>query len=163
MKNGLLILGAVSISGLAMPMILEANAQSPDNNSSVAPAVAPPRSHSCGSSAGVSSESQLPPNGASLSNEGAGRQFGGSGGGNSPERQEMRQRMMQRFDANHDGALDDSERAQMKEAMEQRRKEMETRFDANHDGQLDDGERAQMREFMQQRRMQQNNGSGQQP
>jgi len=42
-------------------------------------------------------------------------------GVDDPRRQEFRQKMLQRFDANHDGVLDDSERAQMHQMMQQRR------------------------------------------
>jgi hypothetical protein len=51
---------------------------------------------------------------------------GGSGveggpGGDDARRQEHRQRMLQEFDTNHDGQLDDNERAQMRQAMQKRR------------------------------------------
>lgn len=51
-----------------------------------------------------------------------GRGDGGAGGGEMSE--QRRQRMMERFDANHDGTLDDSERAQMKAAREQKMQQM---------------------------------------
>ena len=60
-----------------------------------------------------------------------------------------KQDMIQKFDQNGDGMLDDAERAQMKAAFAARRAErhqqMMARFDANHDGVLDDAERAQMK------------------
>ncbi len=81
--------------------------------------------------------------------------------------------MLQQFDTNHDGKLDDNERAQMQAFMrkraemraqndqpgaggnqqgEEHRQRLMQRFDTNHDGTLDDNERAQMRQFMQERR-----------
>ncbi|HEX7842591.1 MAG TPA: EF-hand domain-containing protein [Kofleriaceae bacterium] len=57
--------------------------------------------------------------------------------------------VIQKFDQNGDGVLDDAERAQMKAAFAARRaehkKQMLAKFDANHDGVLDDAERAQMK------------------
>lgn len=111
---------------------------------------------------------------------------GGQWGGNNPERQQRRQRMLEQFDANHDGQLDENERAQMRAWMQQRRQngggqfgggqpgngsngsagsprmqQMLQRFDANHDGTLDDAERAKMRSWIQQRRqMRQQSGGG---
>ncbi len=52
-------------------------------------------------------------------------QHGPGGGFNDQERQEHRQRMLQKFDANHDGKLDDNEKAQMHEFMQRRRQERE--------------------------------------
>jgi hypothetical protein len=58
--------------------------------------------------------------------------------------------MLQKFDKNGDGKLDDAERAEMKTAFAAKRaehkKEMLATFDANKDGQLDDTERAAMRD-----------------
>jgi hypothetical protein len=65
--------------------------------------------------------------------------------------------MMEKFDADKDGKLDDDEKAALKAAMEKRRAEMEKRhaereqamlekYDANDDGKLDDAERAEARE-----------------
>ncbi len=38
-----------------------------------------------------------------------------------PQRQEFRQKMLQMFDANHDGKIDDNERLEMRRARQQRR------------------------------------------
>jgi len=61
-----------------------------------------------------------------------------------------RQDMLQKFDTNKDGKLDDAERAQMKAAFEakraERHKEALAKFDANKDGKLDEAERKTMRE-----------------
>jgi EF hand len=63
-----------------------------------------------------------------------------------------RAEILQKFDANHDGKLDDSEKAAMREAMkakfEARKQEMLQRFDTNKDGKLDDAERAAMKDAM---------------
>lgn len=60
------------------------------------------------------------------------------------------QKMIEKFDLDHDGKLDDAERAQMKAAFEAKRAarkaENLARFDLNKDGQLDDSERAAMRD-----------------
>ena len=59
-----------------------------------------------------------------------------------------RARVLEKFDTNHDGKLDENEKAAMKEQMrqmrEKRREAMLARFDANKDGKLDDGERKAM-------------------
>jgi 5-hydroxyisourate hydrolase-like protein (transthyretin family) len=66
--------------------------------------------------------------------------------GDEPARKEM----IQKFDTNKDGKLDDAERAQMKATFEARRaerhKEALARYDTNKDGKLDDAERAVMRD-----------------
>src|SRR5262245_8371179 len=68
------------------------------------------------------------------------------GGSGSPARAEL----LQKFDKNGDGKLDDAERAAMKAAFAARRaeqkKEMLTKYDTNKDGVLDDAERAAMRD-----------------
>jgi Ca2+-binding EF-hand superfamily protein len=60
------------------------------------------------------------------------------------------QKMIEKFDLDHDGKLDDAERAQMKAAFEakrtERKAEMLARFDLNKDGKLDDSERAALRD-----------------
>ena len=68
------------------------------------------------------------------------------------------QAMIQRFDSDGDGQLNDEERAAAQEHIkerrkdhEQRRREMLERFDANGDGQIDETEHAAMREWMSQR------------
>jgi hypothetical protein len=56
--------------------------------------------------------------------------------------------MIQKFDTNGDGTLDDAERAQKKAAFQARRaehhKQALAKYDANRDGTLDDAERAAM-------------------
>ncbi len=58
--------------------------------------------------------------------------------------------LIQKFDKNGDGKLDDSERAQMKAAFEakraEHRKEMLAKYDTNKDGKLDAAERKVMRD-----------------
>jgi Ca2+-binding EF-hand superfamily protein len=61
-----------------------------------------------------------------------------------------KQELLQKFDKNSDGKLDDAERADMKAAFAARRaehhKEMLAQYDTNKDGKLDDAERATMRD-----------------
>ena len=58
--------------------------------------------------------------------------------------------ILQKFDANKDGKLDDTERAQMKAAFEAKRAERHkaalATYDTNKDGKLDDAERSAMRD-----------------
>ena len=58
--------------------------------------------------------------------------------------------LVQKFDKNGDGKLDDAERAQMKAAFAAKRaehhKEMLAKYDTNKDGKLDDSERQAMRD-----------------
>jgi Ca2+-binding EF-hand superfamily protein len=67
--------------------------------------------------------------------------------GGAPSR---RADVIQKFDKNGDGVLDDAERADMKAAFAAKlaahRQAMLDRFDANKDGKLDAGERAAMRD-----------------
>ena len=66
--------------------------------------------------------------------------------GDGPARADI----LQKFDANKDGKLDDSERAQMKAAFEAKRAERHkaalAKFDANKDGKLDATERKTMQD-----------------
>jgi len=61
-----------------------------------------------------------------------------------------KQPMIEKFDLNRDGTLDDAERAQMKAAFKakhaERKAEMLAKFDRNQDGTLDDSERQAMRD-----------------
>jgi hypothetical protein len=63
-----------------------------------------------------------------------------------------RAEIMQKYDLNKDGKLDDGEKAAMradfKAKFEQKRAEMISRFDTNKDGKLDDGEKAAMRDTL---------------
>jgi Ca2+-binding EF-hand superfamily protein len=67
------------------------------------------------------------------------------------KRAAFRDKKLARFDTNHDGVLDEGERAAMKASWKQRREERVARFDTNHDGVLDESERAAMRKAFQQR------------
>jgi len=68
-----------------------------------------------------------------------------AGGGGAHKKE-----VVQKFDKNADGTLDDTERADMKAAFAAKRaehhKEMLAKFDTNKDGKLDDAERAAMRD-----------------
>ena len=65
----------------------------------------------------------------------------GAGGG----RGEFRQKMLEKFDRNGDGQLDEAERQEARAFREARRaerqQEMLAKFDTNRDGKLDDAER----------------------
>jgi Ca2+-binding EF-hand superfamily protein len=61
--------------------------------------------------------------------------------------------MVERFDANRDGQLDDQERGAMLAAKAERRAQMKQRFDANRDGQLDGREKQQAKTAMRVMRM----------
>jgi tellurite resistance protein len=65
----------------------------------------------------------------------------------------LRQRLIEKFDANNDGRLDQQERqnakAAIKERLQDRRARIIQRFDTNHDGTLSPDERAAARETMQ--------------
>lgn len=73
---------------------------------------------------------------------------------------EMKAKVLEKFDANHDGKLDETERAAAKAAMQEHRGEHQgklkakalAKFDANHDGKLDETERAAAKAAMQKRR-----------
>ena len=70
--------------------------------------------------------------------------------GKHGERPDFRKMMLEKFDANKDGQLDDSEKAAAKAEFEAKRAEMKAafekkmleKFDADKDGQLDDSEKA---------------------
>jgi len=61
-----------------------------------------------------------------------------------------RKEMIEKFDTNKDGKLDDAEKAKLHEAKQamfaQKKAEKLAQFDANKDGKLDDGERQVMHE-----------------
>jgi len=61
---------------------------------------------------------------------------------------EMRQRMMEKYDANKNGQLDPDEKAAFERDREARRAEFMKRFDTDGDGKLSDSEREAMREEM---------------
>jgi Ca2+-binding EF-hand superfamily protein len=62
-----------------------------------------------------------------------------------PDGEGRRAKMMEKFDANGDGAIDDAEREAMKQARQARRAEMLAKYDADKDGTLSDAEHAKMR------------------
>ena len=63
-----------------------------------------------------------------------------------------RAEILQKYDINKDGKLDDGEKAAMradfKAKFEQKRAEMISKFDTNKDGKLDDGEKAAMKDTL---------------
>lgn len=66
--------------------------------------------------------------------------------------QGMRAKILEKYDTNHDGKLDDTERAAMradfKAKRESRRQEMLAHFDTNKDGKLDANERKVMKDTL---------------
>lgn len=90
---------------------------------------------------------------------------GAAWAGDAPERDgkhhgELKAKLLEKFDANHDGKLDESERAAAKAAMKEHRGEHKgelkakllEKFDANHDGKLDESERAAAKAAMKEHR-----------
>jgi tellurite resistance protein len=79
--------------------------------------------------------------GVALANEGEGPQSAG-----------RKAAILAKFDTNHDGQLDDSEKAAMraafKEKRQERRAELVARFDTNKDGKLEPAERKAMRDTL---------------
>lgn len=81
---------------------------------------------------------------------------GGPGGGGGDGKDKLEhllqgkhgQQILDRFDANHDGVLDDEERARALEEFKARRQEMLKKFDTDGDGKLSPEERAAAREAM---------------
>lgn len=81
---------------------------------------------------------------------------------NPANAQAFREKMLEMFDKNHDGRLDDAERAEARKYAEAHglgeggaaRGELIKRFDKNGDGKLDAEETAAMRKFLQERRVQ---------
>jgi Ca2+-binding EF-hand superfamily protein len=63
---------------------------------------------------------------------------------------EMREKALEKFDANGDGELDENERAAAKEAFKERKGEMREKalekFDADGDGKLNEAEREKARD-----------------
>lgn len=57
-----------------------------------------------------------------------------------------RGQMLQKYDTNKDGKLDDAEKAQLKADFQAKRAQKIAQFDLNKDGKLDDTERAAMRD-----------------
>ena len=82
--------------------------------------------------------------------------------------QRFRQQMLARFDKNHDGQLDDGERAEMQKYLQAQgltptgavREELIKRFDKNGDSRLDAEETAALQKFLQERRAQSGAGKG---
>ncbi len=73
-----------------------------------------------------------------------------------PHRGDMHKKMLEKFDANKDGQLDEQEKAAMKAEFEAHHAEMKQKmlekFDANKDGQLDDQEKEAMKAEFEARR-----------
>lgn len=70
---------------------------------------------------------------------------------NAANMNQMHLKILERFDANRDGKLDDAEKAKARAVMDQKRQEMlqmRQKFDSNGDGKLDDAEKAAARQAM---------------
>ena len=83
--------------------------------------------------------------GAAIATAGAAYVVAGDEGGHRRGRRGDRGAMLERFDTNKDGKLDDQERAAAREA---RKAEMLERFDTDKDGTLSDSEREALRNEM---------------
>ncbi|MBI3269393.1 MAG: hypothetical protein HYZ53_10270 [Planctomycetes bacterium] len=81
------------------------------------------------------------PSGDSPIGEGRGKKF-------------MEQQMLQKFDKNGDGKLDDDERGQARTEMRKRKGELLRRFDTDGDGTLNEGEKAQAKAALKERMQQ---------
>lgn len=72
--------------------------------------------------------------------------------GDGPADGDRKAAIMAKFDTNHDGKLDDSEKAAMraafKEKRQERRAELVARFDTNKDGKLEPEERKAMKDTL---------------
>jgi len=72
------------------------------------------------------------------------------GGGRHRMHPKLRARLLEKFDANHDGVLDDSERQAAREALQakcaEKRQKVLEKFDADGDGTLSDEEKAAAKE-----------------
>ncbi len=100
MKKNLLIMGGTAFLILAMSVQV----------------IAQPQPGESGAGLPTPLEMPTPPSAGQFS------RFGESENeGNDQQRQQFRQKMLERFDANHDGQMDDNERAKMREFMQQRR------------------------------------------
>lgn len=67
---------------------------------------------------------------------------GKPGAGDGKRGGEMKQKLLERFDANHNGTLDPEERTEVDKFRAERKKERLAKFDTNGDGTLDETERA---------------------
>ena len=89
----------------------------------------------------------------------------GDGQRKGNEHGDLRAKVLEKFDANHDGKLDESERATAKAALHERMEQAKEhhgdgklkakimeKFDANHDGKLDEGERAKAKAALHERK-----------
>jgi Ca2+-binding EF-hand superfamily protein len=65
--------------------------------------------------------------------------------GCADKRAARHEKKLERFDTNHDGKIDDSERAAMKASFAEKKEEVVAKYDTNHDGTLDATERAAMK------------------
>jgi hypothetical protein len=65
--------------------------------------------------------------------------------GTKPPERPVAPRLLQQYDKNHDGKLDDSEKEAMRKDQEAKRKEFIAKYDKNGDGKLDESELAAAR------------------
>ncbi len=86
--------------------------------------------------------------GAAIATAGAAYVVAGDEGGHRNGGRGDKGAMLEKFDTNKNGTLDDNEREAMKAAHEARRAEMLERFDTDKDGKLSDSEREALRNEM---------------
>lgn len=76
----------------------------------------------------------------------------------------FRQKLLEKFDTNHDGKLDETERAAAKAFLKQKREALHekllAKFDTNHDGKLEPDELAAAKAALQQKRAAHGGGAG---
>jgi hypothetical protein len=65
--------------------------------------------------------------------------------GTKPPERPVAPRLLQQYDKNHDGKLDESEKEAMRKDQEAKRKELIAKYDKNGDGKLDESEMAAAR------------------
>jgi Ca2+-binding EF-hand superfamily protein len=64
----------------------------------------------------------------------------------SEKKGQMKQRLLEKFDTNKDGTLDETEREAARAFQKERKEKMLEKFDTNKDGKLDEAERKAARE-----------------
>lgn len=82
---------------------------------------------------------------------------------NAPVPEKIKERILAKFDANHNGVLDPDEKAAAQQFRKERREKMLARFDKNGDGQLDADELAAAKAARQERQEHRKAKSGAQP
>jgi len=123
---------------------------------------------SLGSALAQDANKQKPADGNCPAEQGKGHRGGKGGNGGKgaqqgPQGARMRQMLKERFDANKDGKLDESEKAAAKQQMEKRRAEFVAKWDKDGDGKLSDQEKEAVKAERQKNMLEKfdKNGNGQ--